>query len=411
VGAEAPWDVVVVGAGPAGCAAAAQVLLDRPSARVLIIDRSEFPRDKACGDGIAAEAFDELQRLGFDVSALVAGYPPLDRLRLRSPGGVDVDRRMRRQVRVIPRQVFDDRLLHQVVARGATFRRHTVRGFEAGPDGVCLDGQVTAKVVIGADGASSVVRRSLGAAARRSGDRATGRRSGDRATGRWSGDGATGRWSGDGSAGHVALAIRGYAPVPVGLEDAQLITMTDKRWPAYAWSFPTGDGWANVGYGELLTGKPLSRREMLSALHELVPGLETPQHLRGHRLPLSSGRPDVPDGRVLLAGDAQSLVNPLTGEGIFYAVVSGALAGRAAASGQGAGSAYRVLLRDRLEWHLRSASVVHTLGRWPGLVDVGMRSAARHRGAFDDLVRFGLADGGLTPRMLAGLLPSRLRNP
>jgi menaquinone-9 beta-reductase len=393
VGAEAPWDVVVVGAGPAGCAAAAQVLLDRPSARVLILDRSEFPRDKACGDGIAAEAFDELQRLGFNVSTLVAGYPPLDRLRLRSPGGVDVDRRMRRQVRVIPRQVFDDRLLHQVLARGATFRRHTVRSFEAGPDGVCLDGQVTAKVVIGADGASSVVRRSLGA---------TGRRSGDR---------ATGRWSGDGSAGHVALAIRGYAPVPAGLEDAQLITMTDKRWPAYAWSFSTGDGWANVGYGELLTGKPLSRREMLSALHELVPGLETPQHLRGHRLPLSSRRPDVLDGRVLLAGDAQSLVNPLTGEGIFYAVVSGALAGRAAASGQGAGSAYRALLRGRLGWHLRSASVVHTLGRWPGLVDIGMRSAARHRGAFDDLVRFGLADGGLTPRMLAGLLPSRLRNP
>jgi len=209
----------------------------------------------------------------------------------------------------------------------------------------------------------------------------------------------------------VALAIRGYAPVPAGLEDAQLITMTEKRWPAYAWSFPIGDGRANVGYGELLTGKPLSRREMVAALHELVPGLQPPELLRGHRLPLSSGRPDVPDGRVLLAGDAQSLINPLTGEGIFYAVVSGALAGRAAASGKGAGSAYRALLRDRLGWHLRSASAVHSLGRWPGLVDVGMRSAARHRGAFDDLVRFGLADGGLTPRMLAGLLPPLLPPP
>jgi geranylgeranyl reductase family protein len=380
VPAEEPWDVVVVGAGPAGCAAAAQVLLDRPSARVLLLDRSEFPRDKPCGDGIAAEAFDELRRLGFDVLALTAGYPPLDRLRLRSPGGVEVDRRMRRQVRVIPRAVFDDRLLRQVLDRGAHLRRHTVRSVVTGRDIVSVDGSVAARVVVGADGAGSAVRRGLAPAVRRSG----GRRS-----------------------GHVALAIRGYAPVRADLADAQLITMTGKRWPAYAWSFPIGDGRANVGYGEVLTGQPLSRRDMLAALDQLVPGLGLPDRLRGHRLPLSSGRPDVPDGRVLLAGDAQSLVNPLTGEGIYYAVLSGALAGRAAASGGGAGSAYRALLGARLGWHLRSASVVHSLGRWPGLVDVGLRSAARHRGAFDDLVRFGLADGGLTPRMLAGLVPWR----
>jgi flavin-dependent dehydrogenase len=281
-------------------------------------------------------------------------------------------------VRVVPREVFDHRLLRQVLVRGASFRRHAVRNVEADAEGVRVDGSVVARVVIGADGAGSAVRRSLGPAVSRPGGRGS---------------------------GHVALAIRGYATVPPGLADAQLITMTGKRWPAYAWSFPVGDGRANVGYGEVLTEQPLSRREMLAALHELIPGLQPPERLRGHRLPLSSGRPDVPDGRVLLAGDAQSLVNPLTGEGIYYAVVSGALAGRAAASGDRAGSAYRALLGARLGWHLRSASVVHTLGRWPGLVDVGMRSAARHRGAFDDLVRFGLADGGLTPRMLAGLPP------
>jgi len=375
VAAEGPWDVVVVGAGPAGCAAAAQVLQDRSDARVLLVDRAAFPRDKSCGDGVAAEAFDELRRLGFDVVALVEGYPPLDRLRLTSPGGVDVDRRMRRQVRVIPREVLDDRMLRQVLARGASFRRHRVRKVETGRDGVILDGAISARVVIGADGAESVVRRCLGPRAR--------------------------------SRGHVALAIRGYSPVPSGLSDVQLITMTAKRWPAYAWSFPLGDGRANVGYGELEGAQPLSREDMLSALHELLPGLREPQRLRAHRLPLSSGRPRVPDGRVLLAGDAQSLVNPLTGEGIFYAVLSGALAGRAAAAGAGAGAAYRALLRRRLGRHLRGASAVHALSRWPGLVDVGMRSAARHRGAFDDLVRFGLADGGLTPRMLAGLLPSR----
>jgi geranylgeranyl reductase family protein len=368
------WDVVVVGAGPAGCAAAAQALRDRPDARVLLVDRASFPRDKACGDGVAAEAFDELAGLGFDVPALVDGYPPLDRLRLRSPGGVEVDRRMRRQVRVVPRRVLDDRLVRQVLAMGASFRRHTVRAVDVRPDAVTLDGQIRGTVVIGADGAGSVVRRGAG-------------------------PGPGGR------SGHVALAIRGYATVPPGLDDAQLITMTAKHWPAYAWSFPLGDGRANVGYGELEGPRPMSRSQMIAALHELVPGLDRLDGLRAHRLPLSSGRPPVPDGRVLLAGDAQSLVNPLTGEGIYYAVLSGALAGRAAGFGSAAGTAYRTLLRRRLGRHLRGATAVHALGRWPGLVDVGMRSASRHRGAFDDLVRFGLADGGLTPRMLAGLLP------
>ena len=73
---DAACDLVVVGAGPAGCAAAAQALVDRPAACVLLLDRAEFPRDKACRDGVAAEAFDELDRLGLDAAALVEGYPP-----------------------------------------------------------------------------------------------------------------------------------------------------------------------------------------------------------------------------------------------------------------------------------------------------------------------------------------------
>jgi flavin-dependent dehydrogenase len=104
---------------------------------------------------------------------------------------------------------------------------------------------------------------------------------------------------------------------------------------------------------------------------------------------------------VLLAGDAASLINPMTGEGIFYAVLSGALAGRAAAAGAGAGAAHRRALRRRLGAHHRSASVASWVSRWPRVMDAAFRAAAADQAVFDDVVALGLADGRLTARTLA----------
>ena len=110
------WDVVVVGGGPAGAACAAAARRASPSARVLILDRAEFPRDKVCGDGIAPEALDVLAGLGIDPAALTDGYPAVPRLRLRSPGGAEVERAMHRPASVVPRAVFDERLLTAALA-------------------------------------------------------------------------------------------------------------------------------------------------------------------------------------------------------------------------------------------------------------------------------------------------------
>jgi flavin-dependent dehydrogenase len=104
---------------------------------------------------------------------------------------------------------------------------------------------------------------------------------------------------------------------------------------------------------------------------------------------------------VLLAGDAASLVNPLTGEGIFYAVLSGALAGAAAVGGGDPGAAYRAALRRRLGGHLRSSSAASALSRWPAVMDAAFRAAAADQRVFDDVVALGLADGRLTARALA----------
>lgn len=374
VGGVPQWDLVIVGAGPAGCAAASAALNRNRDARVLLVDRQTFPRDKACGDGIAAEVLDVLASLRFDTGAVLAGYPALDTLRLTAPGGAVAERRMARPVHTIPRRVFDARLIDDVLARGAVFEQRTVRKVESRSDRVVIDGTHSARAVIGADGAESLLRRVTA-------------------------PGVAGRPS-------VALAIRGYAPELPAQRGSQWITMSRNRWPAYAWSFPIGDGTANVGYGEMLAGDPVTRGVMMQRMAALLPGVGQPDRLRAHRLPLSPGRPRVLDGRIMLAGDALSLINPLSGEGIFYAVLSGSLAGWAAGYGAGAGADYRAALRRSLGRHLRSTDLAARLTRAPRFIDAGVRAAARNQPVFDDLVRMSLGDGLLTPRLLAGLVRS-----
>ena len=218
---SATWDLVVVGGGPAGSTAAIAALALRPDARVLVLDRDDFPRDKSCGDGLAPHAVDVLADLG--VHGLTDGYPSVRRLELGRPAGPAVAGDMARPAHVVPRAVLDERIVRAAVERGAELRRHRVRTVERQGADIVLDGSLRARVVVAADGAGSVLRRAVGDVhARR----------------------------------RTAVAIRGYAPVAPERAAAQVITFAPTTWPAYAWSFPVGDGTANVGYGEVLLARP-----------------------------------------------------------------------------------------------------------------------------------------------------------
>ncbi len=337
----------------------------RAGASVVLLDRYDFPRDKACGDGIAPHVFEFLKD-EFGLSGVDRGYPAIPVLSLTGPRGAVARRPLRGGVRVIPRVVFDARLVQEAVRAGVELRPHTVRRLWTDTDRVVLDGEIEAGVVIGADGAGSMVRRHLG--------------------------------EGPNPAGHVAIAIRGYASQEGPLE--QRIVMYDRRWPAYAWSFPIGDGRRNIGYGEVLRGRALSRAYLLGRMATLLGDVGPAEKLRAHHLPLSTHRPLPGRGRVLLAGDALSLINPFTGEGIYYAVVSGALAGRAALHGGLAAQHYSRELTARLGRHLRHTTIAARLANTRRIVDAGISAGAKNQGVFDDFVELGLGDGLLTARLL-----------
>jgi geranylgeranyl reductase family protein len=368
-------DVAIVGAGPAGSAAALRVLQLRPDARVVLLDAATFPRDKTCGDGIAAHVFDLLDALG--VVGLADRAPAVPRLRLRTASDRVADRMCARPNRVIRREVFDAALADAAVARGAQLRRHRVRSLEVRADRVVLDSDIAARTVIGADGANSVVRRLLGAAT------------------------APPR--------SMAVAIRGYAPT-VTDPDALVIEFAQGPYPAYAWSFPVAGGGSNVGYGVFDRRGSGSRQEFLDALHTLLPGQEPdPATVRGHHLPLSTSPRFHPDGRVLLAGDAAGMVNPLTGEGIFDAVASGVLAGRAALQGAAAGALHRRAMRRCFGRHHRHSAAMARLSAEPRFLDAALLAASRHSRVFDAAVDLGLGRGTVPVAALVRVIGAYVR--
>ncbi|HEX2569544.1 MAG TPA: FAD-dependent monooxygenase [Polyangia bacterium] len=157
------YDVAIAGAGPAGVATAVALVRRDPSlrGRVLLLDRAGFPRDKPCGGGLTGHAHEALAALGLE---LVVPSFPSPRAEVRY-GGLRREVRLGRPVRVIRREAFDASLVQQARDLGVVVREHTpLNGFTVEQGGVTLGlpaGAARARVLVGADGAGSQVRKHL----------------------------------------------------------------------------------------------------------------------------------------------------------------------------------------------------------------------------------------------------------
>jgi geranylgeranyl reductase family protein len=290
------FDAIVVGAGPAGSTTAYR--LARAGARVCLLDRARFPRDKPCGGGLTLRAVRELP---FSVEPVVEDR--VDTLEL----GFRYRRRWSGRsaeplILMTQRRRLDAFLVEQAAGAGAVFRDGVkVTGVDAAGT-VALDGErLAADVVVGADGANGVTARSLGLPAYEHGVAL------------------------EGNVGYDEVARERYggrAVVELGAVPG-----------GYAWVFPKGDH-VNVGVGGWQSEGPRLRDRMRELCAAFRIDEAAVRDLRGHRLPMRGASRRPLHGRVLLVGDAAGLVDPLSGDGMYEAFVSGRLAAEAILAGE-----------------------------------------------------------------------------
>jgi flavin-dependent dehydrogenase len=347
------FDVIIVGGGPAGTAAALQLAKYGPelARRTLLLDAATFPREKLCGGGLVPESDRFLTHLGVSTATLGVPSVSIEEVRFDYPGGHSVVR-SRRFFHVVHRRELDAALLGAVRSRGVEVREGdaAVR-FERDPDGIHIHtaagARFGARIVIGADGARSPVRRALVGSVRT--DRFVALE-----TLTPGHDGARG-----GALSHSA--VFDFRPAGAGLR-------------GYVWDFPSlrgGEPWMNRGLaaGVRSSGLPLEQVfEHALAQRGIAP---SPGSIEGAGAPFYD--PDRPQGaeRVLLAGDAVG-IDPWFGEGISVALGTGILAGHAAASALASG---RFDFTDHARC-VEESAVGWSLGRKRSVAKVFYRAAA-----------------------------------
>jgi flavin-dependent dehydrogenase len=198
---------------------------------------------------------------------------------------------------------------------------------------------------------------------------------------------------------HLAFAVRGYAPAT---SDVLELRWEPDHQPSYSWVFPVGDGTANVGYGHRADA-PGAKTALWEAVARTTGIDPSDPSLRAHHLPLSSANLARTKGRILFVGDAARMINPLSGEGIFYALAAGRTAGTALATASDPAAAYESALRIEFGAHFRATALAHRAQQFPRNIEAAVRAAAHSTISFDQLAELALGAGTLHPGMVPAI--------
>jgi geranylgeranyl reductase family protein len=290
-----PFDVAVIGGGPAGSVCAASCAAS--GLRVVLIEREKFPREKVCGDCLNPECWPILRRLGIDQRVRASPHGALDWVEFISVGDrhvrIDLPRGEEAEI-AVKRSAFDSMLLERAGELGAEIREvSTLTSIERSDGAWKLTTTETAtgfraSVLVGADGRNSTVARLLGLLPRFAKER---------------------------------VALQTHIPLPSGFGNRVVLQLLAG---GYSGQAPVNDSELNL----CLVGKPKSIRALQAWATQYF-NLPSTQNWRTIT-PLT--RPSLPPVRenLLFVGDAARVVEPFTGEGIFYALRSGELAAAAA---------------------------------------------------------------------------------
>jgi menaquinone-9 beta-reductase len=307
------FDVIISGAGPAGCTAA--LALGSSGLKVALIEKDKFPREKICGDAIPAYVPKVLNTINPAYAGAFKGLTEkieADVCRFTAPNGKSLDLKFSEQGFFCKRLIFDNFLFELVskLQNITVYLETAVRDINLNGNGVSVIAgdnlKLKSRVVIGCDGANSIIRKNL---------------AGTKI---------------DASKGSVAF--RAYFKNVKGNPPGTLeFHFLKDLLPGYFWIFPMPDNKFNVGLGmpsKVVSEKKINLRNEMLRIIETDPylstrfsGAEMTGEIKGHILPVCSRKISLSGNRYMLCGDAASLVNPATGAGIGQAMQSGRFAG------------------------------------------------------------------------------------
>lgn len=307
------FDVLICGAGPAG--ATATLALGNSGLKVALLDKDIFPRDKTCGDALAPYISKVLTTINPAYTQALEAFIQKENVnvcRIVAPNNKVLDLRFNETGFICTRLLFDNFLfeLASSLPNVTVFQTTAVTGVQTSEEAVVIhiadERSIEAKLLIGCDGAHSIINKKLAGTIP--------------------------------DMKHHSGAVRAYyknvTDIPKGTLELHFLK---EIIPGYFWIFPLQNNMANVGLGipsnSIAARKINLRKEMLRIIenHPTIKDrfaqAERSGDIKGFGLPLGSRRVPISGNRFMLCGDAASLIDPVTGEGIGQAMISGRYAG------------------------------------------------------------------------------------